>query len=288
MKKLLIFLSLAALVFLACDDSMYLGLFFSIGSPLRYDDSEAARRLKVAACCLESNADPDTSFARMVTMISRIKTEHPDVRLVVFGETALGWYYKPDEPEAYQRRIAQPVPGPATDSVASLCKAYDIYVVFGLTERRGEDIYNSQVLINPQGEIAAVHSKHDFTDWDKLSGFTKGMDTTIVRIDDIKAGMIVCADVNSLWVAKSIVTQNVDVIIHSLANIGEASLGIEPVSRRFDAWEIFANRYGKEPGEENEEDYLYEGEIYIADPVGCIRERSIGKQGYVFCDLGVY
>lgn len=287
-----LFCALALIVVLSsCDDSMYLGLFFSMGSPLRYDDSEATRRLKVAACCLESSVDPDTNFSRMVSMISKVKTDHPDVRLIVFGETALGWYYKPDEPEAYQRRVAQTVPGPATDSVASLCKAYDIYAVFGLTEQRGEDIYNSQVLIDPEGKIVAVHAKHDFTDWDKLSGFTQGMDTTIVQIDEIKAGMIVCADVNSLWVAKSIGSEDLDIVIHSLANMGEAGLTIEPASRRFDAWEIFANRYGIEPGEEDEGGeggYLYEGEIYIADPVGCIRERSLGKQGYVFCDLGVY
>lgn len=282
-----LFLALALIVMISsCNDDMFVGVFYSIGSPLKYDDSEATRRLKVAACCLESSADPDTSFSRMVAMTSKIKTDHPDVRLIVFGETALGWYYKPDEPEAYQRRVAQTVPGPATDSVASLCKAYDIYVVFGLAELRGQDLYNSQVLINPQGQIVAVHAKHDLIYWDQLSGYTQGMDTTIVQIDDIKAGMIVCADINSLWATRSIGSQNVDMVIHSLANIGDLDLEIDPNSRRFDAWEIFANRYGWEGS--GDERYLYGGETYVADPVGCIRERSRGEQGYVFCDLGVY
>ncbi|NLI97671.1 carbon-nitrogen hydrolase family protein [bacterium] len=269
-----------------CDDDMFVGVFYSLGSPLKYDDSEATRRLKVAACCLESSIDPDSSFSRMVGMISGVKTDHPDVRLIVFGETVLGWYYKPDEPEAYQRRIAQTIPGPATDSVAELCKTYDIYVVFGLAELRGGYLYNSQVLINPQGSIQAVHSKHDLIYWDQLSGYTQGMDTTIVQIDDIKAGMIVCADINSLWATRSIGSQNVDVVIHSLANVGDLNLEIDPNSRRFDAWEIFANRYGWEGA--GEERYLYGGETYIADPVGCVRERSRGEQGYVFCDLGVH
>lgn len=283
MKKWIpVIIPLLLLSALACDDSMFVGVFYSMGSPLRYDDSDATRRLKVAAACLECSLDPDTNFSRMVAMIDRIKTDHPDVRLIVFGETVLGWYYKPDEPEAYQRRVAQTVPGPATDSVARICQAYDVYVVFGLAELRSEELYNSQVLINPQGAVQAVHSKHDLIYWDQLSGYTKGMDTTIVQIDDLKCGMIVCADINSLWVTRSVGSADVDVVIHSLANIGDINLEIDPNSRRFGAWEIFANRYGQEG------DYLYGGQIYIADPVGGIRERSKGVEGYVFCDLGVY
>jgi len=283
MKKFIPIIVLILAFFIACEeDFVGLALLDGVGAELEYDDSGATRRLKVAAVCMECSQDADSNFARMIGFIERIITDHPDVRLIVFGETVLGWYYKPDEPEAYQRRIAQTVPGPVTDSVAVLTQAYDIFVVFGLSEIRGEELYNTQVLINPEGEIEAQHSKRYLISWDRESGYTPGEGYVVTEIDSLKAGIIICADLHSKYLSESIAGEDIDILIHSLADMGGVGPEIDVIARRFDAWVVFANRYGQEA------DYFYQGRIFISDPAGTFRAESMDESGYVFYDLGVY
>ncbi|MBN2380182.1 carbon-nitrogen hydrolase family protein [candidate division WOR-3 bacterium] len=283
MKKFIPILGLILTLFTACqEDFLGLGLLDGVGAPIEYDDSRATRRLKVASVCMECSQDADSNFMRMVYFIEQVKTEHPDIRLIVFGETTLGWYYKPDEPEAYQRRVAETVPGPATDSVASLAELHDLYVVFGLSEIRGRDLYNTQVLINPDGEIQAQHSKRFLTGWDVVSGFESGDGFVVTEIDSLKAGMIICADLHSEYLSRNIAGEDIDILIHSLANLGGVGPDIDVIARRFDAWVVFANRYGQE------DKNFYTGQIYISDPVGAYRIQSEDSAGFIYYDLGVY
>ena len=97
-----------------------------------------------------------------------------------------------------QKRIAETIPGTATETISKLAKLYNVYIVFGLAETKDDKLYNSQVLLNPDGEIEAVHRKVHLIDWDVASGFTPDNRETVVEIDGIKAGMIICADVQSL------------------------------------------------------------------------------------------
>ena len=61
------------------------------------------------------------------------------VQMIVFPETALSGYDIEPEGTAredrMQRRLAETIPGPATDAVCALTKKYDMYAVFGMPER---------------------------------------------------------------------------------------------------------------------------------------------------------
>ncbi|MGI6081602.1 MAG: carbon-nitrogen hydrolase family protein [Limnochordia bacterium] len=75
-------------------------------------------------------------------------------RLIVLPECLdVGW----SDPSA--RELAQPIPGPTTSVLAAAAKENGIYVVAGLTERAGQRLYNSAVLIDPQGVLLHVHRK---------------------------------------------------------------------------------------------------------------------------------
>jgi len=184
-------------------------------------------------------------------------------RLIVFSETILGWYYKPDEPEAYQRRVAETIPGNATEMIGEMAK-----------------LYNSPVLLNPNGELQAVHRKVRLIDWDVESGFSEGNQETIVEIDGIKAGIIICADVQSYEQTKELVKENIQLLIHSLASEAD-EFQIDPVARQFNSWVIFSNRYNVE-GEAK-----YSGLCYIADPAGTIRIGEEGGERYLFYRIGI-
>lgn len=243
-----------------CDDSdtIYQSLMDISGAPLEYDDSKANKHLNIASVSMQCTEDKQENLNKMIRMIEKIMAEKPQTRLIVFGETILGWYYKADEPESYQRRVAETIPGPVTAAIGTLADSLDIYIVFGMSEINESELYNSQVLLNPQGEIEAVHRKVNFIDWDEESGFTKGNQVTIVDIDGIKTGMIVCADVQSLWLTKALVEENIELLLHSLAsNAGEFT--IDAVARQFNSWIAFANRYG------DEDDADYSGQAFISE-----------------------
>ena len=79
-------------------------------------------------------------------------------KLAVFPECALCGYCFESLQEALP--YAEPIPGPSTLSVATLCKKLDVHAVFGLLEREGNRIFNAAVLIGPQGIVGKYRKIH--------------------------------------------------------------------------------------------------------------------------------
>ena len=88
--------------------------------------------------------------------------------LVVFPELINQGYVKPSTDDDYNefalayRRCAELVPGPFTGAVGEMAKAHDCYVVAGMAEAHPAvtgSLYNSCVLIDPQGRVIDVHRK---------------------------------------------------------------------------------------------------------------------------------
>lgn len=84
-------------------------------------------------------------------------------RVVLFPEMALTGYDA--EPgiageDSMQARLAETVPGAATNAVAALTKRLHIYAVFGMPTREGDKVYNSAVVCGPEGIVGTYHKLH--------------------------------------------------------------------------------------------------------------------------------
>jgi predicted amidohydrolase len=79
-------------------------------------------------------------------------------QLIVFPECALTGYIFDSREEALP--YAETVPGPGTVSITSLCKDLTVYVIFGLLEKENDKLYNTAVLIGPEGLIGTYHKNH--------------------------------------------------------------------------------------------------------------------------------
>ncbi|MCD6360631.1 MAG: carbon-nitrogen hydrolase family protein [Armatimonadetes bacterium] len=102
-------------------------------------------------------ARPERNLARAAEMIHRGANE--GAVIVVLPEALdLGWT-SPAAPE-----LAEPIPGPRSDALASAAADANVYVVAGLTERAGRRVYNSSVLISPGGELLLRHRKINILD----------------------------------------------------------------------------------------------------------------------------
>ncbi len=92
------------------------------------------------------------NLARAVSMIEQAAEK--GCKIVVLPECLdCGWTY----PES--AKLAQPVPGAHSDVLAKAAKENNIYVVAGLTEKDGDQTFNTAVLMSGEGDILLKHRK---------------------------------------------------------------------------------------------------------------------------------
>jgi predicted amidohydrolase len=58
---------------------------------------------------------------------------------------------------AQAETLAEPIDGPSVNAVAELADELDLTVAFGLPEQAGSKVYNSQVLVGPEGQVIGSH-----------------------------------------------------------------------------------------------------------------------------------
>jgi len=113
-------------------------------------------------------------------------------RLVVFPECALAGYGYRSKEEAWP--YAQPIPGPATQELAVLCRELDVFTVVGMLERDGEDLYNAAACIGPNGLVGSYRKTHlPYLGIDRY--VTPGnRPYEVLDLGDFKIGMLICFD----------------------------------------------------------------------------------------------
>ena len=131
--------------------------------------------------------DVTRNVVRARSFIKRAAAEGAQV--VVLPEALdCGWTH----PRA--RELASPIPGgPTYFKIGMLALELGVYVCFGMTERRGDRVYNAAVLISPAGELLLHHRKlneldigHDLYDQGNHLGTTRTPLATF--------GLMICAD----------------------------------------------------------------------------------------------
>lgn len=101
---------------------------------------------------LVEGGQPEANLGRAVAMVGR--AAEAGCGIVVLPECLdVGWTH----PSA--RELALPIPGARSEALAAAARSHAVHVVAGLTERAGDRIYNSAVLIAPDGEILLKHRK---------------------------------------------------------------------------------------------------------------------------------
>jgi predicted amidohydrolase len=113
-------------------------------------------------------------------------------QLVLLPEAMdLGW----TDPSALT--MAEPVPGgKSAQLLSSMAKKYQIYICSGLTEKDGEKVYNSAVLIDPTGEVILLHRKINELDIGHAY-YALGQSLQVVQTDLGSIGVMICADAST-------------------------------------------------------------------------------------------
>lgn len=115
--------------------------------------------------------------------------------LVLFPEAALTGLVNNDDP-AHDLTLGEPVPGPATSRLAGVARARNLYIALGLLERDGEVLYDSAVLLDPEGRLLLRYRRVTRGWHGRRAGPTYGhglsVDTAMTSLGT--AGFLICGD----------------------------------------------------------------------------------------------
>lgn len=91
------------------------------------------------------------------------------------------------------RDLARPVPGPTTDALAAAARAHGVHVVAGVTERAGDRLHNTAVLLGPDGALLHTHRKVGELDIGRAL-YTTGDTLAVAQTPFGRTATPVCAD----------------------------------------------------------------------------------------------
>lgn len=212
---------------------------------------------------------------RISNAVQRIMQERPDTEVVLFGEMVSGWY----NPQALihaEPGVSESIPGETTDLLNDLSREHAIFLSCGLSEKANDGYHNTQVLVNPQGEIQAIHRKWNLKLAEREAGYIPGASPiTTTEIKGLKVAMVICSDAAHPRTMRELMRSGVDVIFSSLADDRDENWFVAKAqARMYDAWIVTANRYGQEQ-------HYWNGHTVISDPLGRLRSVSVDQEGYL-------
>lgn len=117
-------------------------------------------------------------------------------RILVTSECYLDGYlgHKKMQPEMTLEKLraaAEPVDGPYLRKVAALARELSVYILFGFSELRGEQVYNTAALFTPEGGLAGTYSK---SHTGKAEWYAEGREFPVFDTKYGKVGVLICFD----------------------------------------------------------------------------------------------
>ncbi|MGB9713455.1 MAG: carbon-nitrogen hydrolase family protein [Candidatus Bathyarchaeales archaeon] len=125
-----------------------------------------------------------------------IKAKEQDARLVIFPELSLTGYVVRDQ--IYE--LAETIPGPSTKAIENIAKKHETHIIFGmpeLSEKTQAVIYNTAVLVGPEGFIGKYRKMYLPTHsvFEEKRYFRPGYQTAMFETEIGRIGLIICYDI---------------------------------------------------------------------------------------------
>ena len=241
--------------------------------------------MKVGLVQQANTADIQGNVERLKANIRRAASEGAE--LVVLQELHNGLYFCQTE-DTRLFDLAEPVPGPSTETFGELARELGIVLVLSLFERRAPGLYhNTAVVLERDGSIAGKYRKMHIPDdpayYEKFY-FTPGdlgfepIDTSLGRL-----GVLVCWDQWYPEAARLMAMRGADLLIYPTAIGWESSDTDEEKARQLGAWVtvqrghavanglpvVSVNRVGHEPDPSGQTNGIrFWGNSFVAVPQG--------------------
>lgn len=177
-------------------------------SGIRFEKSPApsARKVRLATVqYVPKGKSPRQNCEEYAPMIADAAKQRTD--LVVLGETVP--YVRTKLSPA---QTAEPIPGPTTDYFGGLAKQHALHIALSLYERDGHLVYNTAVLLSPEGKLLGKYRKVCLPHGEVEQGVAPGADYPVFDTKFGKVGLMVCYDGFYPEVARALTAHGAEVI----------------------------------------------------------------------------
>ena len=145
--------------------------------------AEPATKLVIAAVQMRSSKDLEQNIKRTNDFIERCANQ--GARIVVFPECSVTGDFPDLVVQISSSRLAD-----AEQRIAAACKKHHVYAIVGSPWRENEKLFNSAIMISPEGRVIERYHKMQLAeDWphpgDHLSAF---------KMDDVICTTMICHD----------------------------------------------------------------------------------------------
>jgi N-carbamoylputrescine amidase len=221
------------------------------------------KNITVALVQQSCGEDRDVNIAKIIESVG--KATALGAELVVLQELHNGIYFCQNEDTAHFD-LAEPIPGPSTETFSSLAKEFGVVIVASLFEKRAAGLYhNTAVVFERNGSIAGKYRKMHIPDdpafYEKFY-FTPGdLGFEPISTSVGKLGVLVCWDQWYPEAARLMALAGAEMLIYPTAIGWDPNDDDEEKERQLQAWitvqrghavangipVLAANRVGFEP-----------------------------------------
>ncbi len=185
------------------------------------------------AACVQIAITPNDVQANVTKGLAWIEkaVEENEAELVVFPESVTTGYETGLSPEALWDLVDE-APGHITRDIQAAARDLGVYVVWPSYRRgteRGE-VYNSAILIGPDGEVIGIYDKTHPAPWERRDGggwATVGKRADVFQTPLGNIGMIICYDGDFPELSRLLAVKGAEIIVRASA-----------LQRSYDIWYI--------------------------------------------------
>ena len=224
-------------------------------------------------------------------ILDYIKTSaEQGAEMIVFPEASLTGLLNNGNVE-HDLDLSVEIPGVETDKIAGVVRKYGVYVAIGLLERDRGKIYDSSILINPEGNLILKYRRIS-KGWIEPNADRKiyscGNDLEFARTEFGKITFLICGDLFYDDILKRVEESNVDYVIIPMAR------SFEDCSFKQEKWDAeksaYLDRMRRIPGISLLVNYFSPidcsfGGAMIVRNGRIIAEKKIGKEGILLAEI---
>jgi predicted amidohydrolase len=149
--------------------------------------------------------EPERVLRAVDGWCARARAEHAE--LVLFPELVIHGHCTPNT-----WNLAEPVPeGPSVQALVAIAKRHGLVVCAGLSEKERDIVYNTAVLIGPNGYIGKQRKLH--LSRDEVFHYKGGREIPVFDIGPCRLGIVICYDNQFPEIARVLALRGAEVLL---------------------------------------------------------------------------
>lgn len=164
------------------------------------------RTTRVAAVSMNGYlGEPERVLRAIDGWCERAAAEHAE--LVLFPELVVHGHCTPNTWE-----LAEPVPaGPSVTRLAQIARRHRLVLCAGMSEKERDIVYNTQVLVGPDGFLGKQRKLH--MSRDEVFYYKGGRELTVFDVGPCKVGIVICYDNQFPEIARVLALRGAELIL---------------------------------------------------------------------------